>query len=200
MKTSLFLIIFSVFSNILLFSQEEQYQKGKFFIAPDFGLMLGSINNIEVSPAFGYYFTDRISAAAGFKYEFYSETRLYINQDPIKTSIYGPRAFLRIIVFKNMGKYLPIGMNTSLYGQAEFETVSLENKYYGLPGNVDSGRFWHDTPFIGAGIAQSVSERININAVALWDAGGSSVHLYSNPVIRFGIQFFIGKDYKGPGN
>jgi hypothetical protein len=165
--------------------------KGKTFLASDFGLLLGTINRIEFSPAFGYYFSDRFNVAAGFKYEFYSETRLYASQVPIKTNIYGPRAFARYSIFKNLGDYLPIGANTALFAHAEVESSSLENKYFAYPSFPENGRFWYTTMLVGGGISQSASDRIKFNIVVLWDTDGSSVSIYSNPVIRFGIQFFL---------
>jgi hypothetical protein len=184
----LFLLIFSI-SNI--YSQEEQSLKGQLFLSPDFGLMFGTINLIELSPALGYCITDRLSAAAGLKYMFYSKTRVYSNQAAEKTNIYGPRAFARYILVKNLGEFLPVGLNTNVFADVEFESNSLERKYFDYPTFPDKGRFWYDAFLIGGGFSQAASERINISFVMLWNTNPGYISLYNNPVIRFGIQFFF---------
>jgi hypothetical protein len=192
-KPGIFSILF--FSCFSVFAQDESGSKGTFYIAPDFGLMLGTVNRIEISPALGYCITDRLSIAGGFKYEFYSETRLYASQYPVKTSIFGPRAFARYTVFENIGDYLPIGINTALFGHAEFESSSLENKYFSNSISPGNGRFWYSTVLLGGGISQAASERINLTILLLWDADPGSVSFYSNPVIRFGLQFMLKPRY-----
>jgi len=173
------------------YAQEPADLKGGFYLAPDFGLMLGSINNIELSPAIGYHLSERFSLAAGFKYEFYSQTRLYAYQPAFKTHIYGPRAFARYTLFKNLGDFLPIGMNTALFAHVEFESSSLENKYFHPTNFTQEGRFWYSTALVGGGFSQDASERIKINVLLLWDTDGGYTSLYNNPILRFGFQFFL---------
>ena len=191
MKKNLLSFLIIIFSFSITYAQDDEELKGEFFLAPDFGLILGTINRIEFSPALGYYFTDRFCVAGGFKYEFYSETRLYTNQSTIKTNIYGPRAFARFTIFKNLGDYLPIGMGTSLFTHMEFESSSLERKYFDYPAYSDNGRFWYSTVLVGGGFSQAATERIHLNILLLWDTDGGSTSLYNNPVIRFGFQFFL---------
>jgi len=186
------ILILLILNCLLLtsYSQDEENLKGEFYLAPDFGLTFGTISRIEVSPVLGYHITDRFNIAGGFKYEFYSLTNAY-NQDNFRTHIYGPRAFARYTLFKNIGKYLPVGMSTQLFAHAEFESSSLESKYFGSYSNPDSGRFWQSTLLVGGGISQSASERVKLNVVILWDTDGSSKSMYSNPIIRFGFQFYL---------
>jgi hypothetical protein len=153
--------------------------------------MLGTINRIEVSPALGYQITNRFNVAAGFRYEFYSETRVYSTQSSTKTHIYGPRAFVRYTIFENLGEFLPVAFNTSLFSHIEYESSSLEGKYFGYPMNPDYGRYWYSTFLVGGGISQAASERVHFNILVLWDTYTGNTSLYSNPIIRFGIQFFI---------
>ncbi len=173
------------------YAQDPENLKGGFYLAPDFGLMLGSINNIELSPALGYHISERFSLAAGFKYEFYSQTRLYASQPAFKTHIYGPRAFARYTLFKNLGDFLPIGMNTALFAHMEYESSSLEKKYFQPISISDEGRFWYSTILVGGGFSQDASERIKVNVLLLWDTDGGYTSLYNNPIIRFGFQFFL---------
>jgi len=190
MKKNIFILFFFVYSCLAIKAQDdEQGLKGQFYLAPDFGLMLGTISLIEVSPALGYYITPRLNAAIGFKYKFYSETWVYSTQDPIKTHIFGPRAFARYTIFNDLGDFLPVGINTSLFGHTEFESSSLEEKHFG--NSLEPGRFWYSTVLVGGGISQSASERVHFSILVLWDTYTGSASLNSSPVIRFGIQFFL---------
>ncbi len=192
MKKLFFLLLISYLTNLFVSAQQDQQQyKGQFYIAPDFGLMLGSVNRIEISPACGYHLTDRFSLAAGFKYEFYSETRLYNNMSAIKTHIIGPRLFARYTVLNNLDDFLPIGLNASLFAHTEFEGSSLERKYFINTSFHESGRFWYNTILIGGGFSQVASDRVNLNILVLWDTYTGSIALYTNPIIRFGFQFYI---------
>ena len=150
MKKNLIFLFITLLSFSVLYAQEEERLKGEFYLTSDFGLMLGTINRIEVSPALGYYFNDRFTSAVGIKYEFYSETRLYANQETVKTHIYGPRMFARYTIFKNLGEFLPIGINTALFVHSEFESNSLERRYFDYPRNSENGRFWYIRCMVGA--------------------------------------------------
>jgi len=165
--------------------------KGKFYLSPDFGLMLGSINRIEFSPALGYHLTNRISLAAGFKYEFYSTTRVYMNQPTVKTSIYGPKVFLKYTLINNFNEFLPIGLDAAVFGHIEYEANSLETADFGNIALTTSKRFWHDTFLIGGGLSQSPSPIFRVNILFLWDTNTGSLVLYNNPIIRFGIQIYL---------
>jgi hypothetical protein len=176
-----------------------QGNRGNFYISPDFGLMFGSINQIEVSPVAGYCITDRISIAAGLKYEFYSQTRLYSYQTQVKTNIYATRLFGRYVVIKNISELIPIGSNSSLFLHAEVESSNLEKKYFYQPNFPNEGRFWNTALLVGTGIAQPASERITFYATFLWDTSGTSISLYNNPVIRFGFLFYLRPLLSEPG-
>jgi hypothetical protein len=147
-KKSLFFFII-LFSLSIISAQDKQELKGQYFLGPDIGLMFGTINRIEIAPVLGYYLTNRLSVAAGFKYEFYSENSLYTTYGSVKTHIYGPRAFARFAVFNNIGEYLPVGMNSSIFMHAEFESNSLSSNYFYNPAVTDNSRFWHSTVLLG---------------------------------------------------
>jgi hypothetical protein len=189
-----FIILFSL---AILSAQDKQELKGKYFLGPDIGLMFGTVNRIEIAPVLGYYITNRLSIAAGFKYEFYSQKSLYTTVGSVKTHIYGPRAFMRFAVFNNIGDYLPVGMNSSIFMHAEFESNNLSSDYFYNPAVTDNSRFWHSTVLLGGGFSQTASERMQINILFLWDTYTGSISLYYNPVIRFGLLFFLGP--RNPG-
>jgi hypothetical protein len=188
-KPLIFLTV--LFSFSVISAQDRQELKGQYFLGPDIGLMFGTVNRIEVAPVLGYYLSNRLSVAAGFKYEFYSEKNLYTTYGSVKTHIYGPRAFMRFAVFNNIGDYLPVGMNSSIFMHAEFESNNLSSNYFYNPAVSDNSRFWHSTILLGGGFSQTASERIQINILFLWDTYTGSISLYNNPIIRFSLQFFL---------
>lgn len=164
--------------------------KGHFFISPDFGLLIGTITRIELAPMAGYYLTNRLSVAAGIRYEYYREKRIYY--DPLKTHIYGPRFQTRFTFIENINNILPIGLYTALFVQAENETLSLDSKYFGFSSASENGRFWHNITLVGGGIRQPASKHLFFNAVFLWDIDNSFNSPYINPVIRIGLQYNFG--------
>ena len=170
-------------------AQDDINYKGKFFIAPDFGLIIGNSTQIELSPAIGYYFTNRFSMAAGFKYEYYKLTQLYLNN--FETNIFGPRLYARYSIIKNLGDIAPVQSNIEILAHAEFESLSLEQKYFMNPNS--EGRFWYNTVLIGGGLSQIASPRIKFNAIILWDVDTSTKSPFSNPIFRIGIQIMLGK-------
>jgi len=195
MKETVKIIVLILFINLLnqnIKAQDEDfYYKGKFFISPDFGLLFGTTTMIEVSPAVGYYISDRFSVAAGFIYEYYKQSNQFLPN--FQTEIYGPRVYSRFTLIKNLSNLLPVQSNLEIMAHTEYESLSLENEYFGS-GN--SGRFWYHTILIGGGISQRSSYRTKFNALVLWDVDTSTHSPNSNPVIRIGIQIMLGKiDY-----
>ena len=186
--------IFLIYPYNSIEAQDEISYKGKFFIAPDFGLIIGNSTQIEVSPALGYYFTDRFSMAAGFKYEYYKLTQIYSNN--FETNIFGPRLYARYSIIKNLADIAPIQSNIEIIAHAEFESLSLEKQYFGNTSLNSEGRFWYNTVLLGGGISQIASPRIKFNAIILWDTDTSTLSPFSNPIFRIGIQIMLGKiDY-----
>ncbi len=187
----LLLFLLAVISTELIKAQDEDYyNQGKFFISPDFGLIVGTITRIEVSPVLGYYVSDRLSLAAGFTYQYYKQSGDYFVN--FKTNIYGPRAYASYILIKNLGEILPVQSNIEILTHLEYEALSLENKYFALIPS-ETGRFWFHTALIGGGISQTTSQRIKLNALILWDVDTSTLSPNSNPIIRIGIQIMFGK-------
>lgn len=158
---------------------------GKFYLSPDFGLMLGTITRIEVSPSVGYNLTPRLSIGAGAKYQYYRIKDYYTGT--YKTNIYGPQVFARLIIIKDLANIFPSNSNTQIFGHVEYESLSLENKYFNNV-NITNGRFWFNTLLIGGGLSQAASSRINAVVLLLWDTDTSGQSPYSNPIFRIGIN------------
>ena len=170
---------------------EEQSMAGKFFIAPDLGLMLGTITRIEVSPAFGYYLTDRLSVAVGGRYEYLKDSRNFYPYQSYSTNIYGVRAYTELDVIKDLNNVIPLGLNLGIFGHLEYEGLSLEKKYFDLTSPYGDGRFWYSTSLIGGGIRQPAGQRASFNLLFLWDMNSSINSLYNNPIFRMGFQIYF---------
>lgn len=153
----------------------------RIFFGGHFGLMFGTITNIEISPIAGYRFTPRLSLALGPKYQYYKEG-IFIN-----THIYGGRAFARYMLIKDLNNLVPLNLNAGLFFHTEYEGLSLEEKYFGSPGYV--GRFLLNSVLVGGGVSQPVGDRGALNFTVLWNINGTSNTPYTNPVIRIGFNF-----------
>ncbi len=169
---------------------EAENRAGKFFIAPDFGLMFGTVTRIDVSPALGYYLTNRLSIAIGGRYEFLKDSRQYTFNN-YKTHIYGMRAYSELDVIRNLDKVIPLGINSAIFGHIEYEGLSLEKRYFDYPTYPLDGRFWYSTTLIGVGLRQPAGQRAAFSLLFLWDTDTSSFSLYTNPILRMGFQLYF---------
>lgn len=154
----------------------------RLFFGGHFGLTIGTITNIELSPIVGYRFTPRLSLALGPKYQYYKEG-IFIN-----THIYGGRAFARYMLVKDFNKLVPINLNAGVFFQTEYEGLSLEKKYFGSIVS-DDGRFLLNSVLVGGGVSQPVGDRGALNITVLWNVNGTNNTPYTNPVIRIGFNF-----------
>ncbi len=173
---------------------DEEYgadNGGKFFIAPDFGLLLGTVTRIEISPALGYYLTNRLSFALGGRYEYIKDSRDYFYYNSYSTNIYGMRAYTELDVIQDLDKVIPLRLHVGIFGHLEYEGLSLERQYFDPVNQLEGGRFWHSTALIGAGLRQPAGQRVSFNVTFLWDTDSSSRSLYSNPIMRIGFQIFL---------
>ena len=153
----------------------------RLFFGGHFGLMVGTITNIELSPIVGYRFTPRLSLALGPKYQYYKEG-IFIN-----THIYGGRAFARYMLIKDLNNLIPLNLNAGLFFHTEYEGLSLEEKYFGSLGY--EGRFLLNSVLVGGGVSQPVGDRGALNITVLWNINGTDNTPYTNPVIRIGFNF-----------
>lgn len=164
----------------------------RFFIAPDFGLVLGDITRIEFSPSLGYHLTPGFILGLGGRYEYVREKDFFTNRISVRTSIYGYRLFSRLILVKNLADIIPIQIPLGLFGHLEFESLSLEEKYFrpGAPFDA-TDRFWLNSVLAGGGISQPTGLRSSFNILVLWDLTNSASSPYINPILKFGMQFYL---------
>jgi hypothetical protein len=161
----------------------------KMYVGGNLGLQFGTITDIEVSPHVGYNINPWLSAGVGFTYEYYNRKAIYAYQQNIDTHIYGYNIFSRVAVIRDMGKTFGIGNGVSIIGQAEFEELSLEKKYFERIGTSDEGRFWLDSFLVGGGIKQAIGQRSSIYILIMWNLNETVNSPYSNPIFQIGFDF-----------
>lgn len=198
MKTNFIYIFIFLFSFFCAISYAQQPRKEKqtlwdrMYVGGNLGLQFGTITDIEVSPHVGYNLTPRLSAGVGITYEYYNKKTTYYYYQvspPIKTHIYGYNLFTRFAVIQDMGKFFGIGNGISVIGQAEFEQLSLERKYFDVLGYNGEGRFWIESFLVGGGIKQAIGRRSSIYLLIMWNLNETTNSPYSNPIFKFGFDF-----------
>ena len=155
--------------------------KERLFYGGNFSLQIGSITNIELSPIVGFWVLPRLAVAAGPNYKYRKD---YYG----KTDIYGGRAYVQFVVIQDLNKFIPLGMNTSLFLHLEDEVLSLDSYHY---RNVVANpkRFLINSVFAGAGLSQQIGVRSSVNLMVLWALNESATEVYSNPLFRIGFIF-----------
>lgn len=181
---SLLTFMFTVISGQTI-SREAPPIKERLFFGGNFSLQLGTITNIEVSPVIGLWVQPRIAVALGPDYKYY--------KDPVqKTSIYGGRAYIQLVVIRDLNKFIPLGNGTGLFLHLEDEMLSLDSFSW---KNITASpkRFSINTLLAGAGLSQQIGRKAALNFMVLWSVYESdpeiSTQIYSNPVIRIGFVF-----------
>ncbi len=165
--------------------ENSETKKGRFYLAPDLSFMFGTITDIKIAPALGFYISDRFSIAAGGSYEYFNDNQ-YLSYH-YQTSIWGLRGFARFDLIKDLGKILPLE-GIGIFTHAEYEALNLDSDYFN--SSLD-GKFWYGTFLIGAGLIQEISPKIAFTFMALWDANTNKIALYSNPILKFGFQYYF---------
>src|SRR4030043_1944221 len=92
-----FLLLFLTFAPLILFAQPDEEEEelrplDRLFFGGNFGLMFGTITNIEISPLVGYYITPKLAAGTGIRFEYFREKGYY---EPYHTIIWGGNIFSR---------------------------------------------------------------------------------------------------------
>lgn len=177
--------------------KEEKEDKGfstsKIIFGGGFGLGLGSVTNISVSPMVGYRITDRFSAGVGFGYQYLRVKDYYPLTDPatgqgvykpLKASMYSPSVWARYVFWNN------------LFAHAEYEHNFMSFKRYFNntalnPPAISSMNDTRNAPslLLGGGGRWPVSDRVSFIILALYDVIQDNYSPYKGTVaIRFGIN------------
>ena len=177
-----FLLLFLT-SNLTAQSRREEPPsvRERLFYGGSFSLQLGSVTNIEVSPVIGFWVLPRIAVAAGPSYRFY---KFYDE----KTDIIGGRSYLQVVVLRDIDKFIPLGIHTSIFIHFEDELLGLRSDYW-KNISLSPKRFAVNTLLAGGGISQQIGRRSSMNIMVLWALNESDYDIYSNPEIRIGFVF-----------
>jgi hypothetical protein len=176
------LLLFASFSIISAQKTREEPPplSERLFFGGNFGLQLGTITAIQVSPIIGLWVLPRLAVALGPDYRFYKDSYY-------QTNIYGGKGYLQYVLIKDINSFLPIGANTGIFLQVEDDLLSLESSVW--KGNSDTGRFVINTVLGGAGISQQIGRRSSLNFMVLWALNDPKYAIYGNPEIRVSFSF-----------
>lgn len=180
-KATAFLILFFLTLQLVFaqdttdFFNKEQAKKSEpkppynlrdhLFTGGNFGLQIGTITLIDISPLIGYRITKRFSAALGISYTYFKD-----NRPPTYTqSIYGARFISRYFIFDN------------LFIHGELEGLNSKWDYYKKP-------FIIYNVLGGGGYRQAISDRVFFDAMLLWNFTPTIYTPYVNPIIRIGFN------------
>ena len=153
----------------------------RLFFGGSFGLQFGTVTNIEVAPLAGIWLLPRVAVGAGPSFQYY--------KDPYgRTSIYGGRAMLQLTLVQDLNNIIPIGLNTGIFVNGEYEGLSLQRAFFTSDPEAD-GRFFHGTFLAGAGLSQRTGKRSSMNISFLWSITGNDYQIYDTPEIR--IEFYF---------
>lgn len=187
---SLFLsILCAVFFAECLTAQEMQKEKTypssrRLFFGGNLALQFGTYTDIEVSPIAGYWITPRIAPGVGIKYEYYKSP--FVSG----THIFGGSIFTSTLVIKNVNQVIDlIHSDLGILAHAEYEALSLDNRYFNLSGYSTAGRFIQQNFYIGGGIRQPVGENGAFYLLVLWNLNQDMNSFYASPVFRVGFTF-----------
>jgi hypothetical protein len=157
--------------------------KSRLYVGGTFGLGIGTVTNIDLSPMVGYNFNDYLSGGVGATYMFYSYNQP--GQD-VRTSFYGGRLFLRSVP---LPETLP-----GLYLHAEIENIN-NLRYIANPitGLYNLRRAWTPAILIGPGFRQQAGAN-SYFTIGLYfnvlDNGTAESSIYNGPIIyRIGFIF-----------
>jgi hypothetical protein len=155
--------------------------KERLFYGGSLGLMFGTITDIQLSPVVGFWLLPRVNVAVGPTFRFY--------KDPVdKTTIYGGRAYVQLVVIQDLNKFLPLGSHTGIFLHTEDELLSLKASFWKYPYN-PRGRFYVNTVLAGAGISQQIGRRSSLNFMVLWPLNDPIYAIYSKPELRISFIF-----------
>ncbi len=187
-SVGLFLICHALI-NIPLAGQnpgEKKSFRDRLFFGGNFGLQMGTITNIEVSPLAGYYVTTRFAPGIGLRYQYYRDS---YGIETFSTHIYGGSIFARYDIIRDLGNIFRRASGASVFMHVEYEILSLEKRYFAFPPTTEEGRFAEHSVLAGGGLRQPIGKRAAIIIEVLWNLNESPTSPYNNPVIRFGFTF-----------
>jgi len=156
--------------------------KDRLFYGGSFGLMFGTITDIQVSPVIGFWVLPRVAVATGPTYRYY--------KDQIdRTALYGGRAYLQFVVIQDLGSLLHVGGHTGIFLHVEDELLSLKTSFWKNPPPYKTDRFYVNSVLAGAGLSQQIGRRSSLNFMLLWPLNETVYEIYTKPEMRISFIF-----------
>jgi hypothetical protein len=168
------------------------FEPNRIVFGGGFGLGIGAVTNISVSPIIGYRFTDKFTAGIGLGYQYIRAKEGAVVYDPstaeqiykpVTATCYFPSVWARYTIWRN------------IFAHAEYQHNFLTIKdYYNDFSNNSAivkrtSTVNEPTLWLGAGIKQPISERVSFVIIGLYDVIPDKYNLYNGPIdIRFGIN------------
>jgi hypothetical protein len=179
----LFLLLLSFETTMGQRAREEPPPlRERIFFGGSFGLQLGTYTSIEINPVIGIWLLPRLSVAAGPGYE-------YLKYQNLSTSIFSVRGYLQIAVLKDIDKFIPLGVHSSIVFHAEDELLNLDSEYWQTSVSKQENRFFVNSLLLGGGLSQQIGRKGSFNILVLWVVTDSGYDIYNNPEIRIGFTF-----------
>ena len=180
------LTILLLFASVSIISGQKSREepppfKERLFFGGSFGLQLGTVTDIQISPVIGLWVFPRLAVAVGPNYRFYKSYHE-------RTNIYGAKGYIQFVVIKDISSVIPIGANMGVFLHLEDELLSLQSSFWKDPP-ITSDRFYINTILAGGGISQQIGRRSSLNFMVLWALNESEYGVYSNPEIRVSFSF-----------
>ena len=196
-------IIFLSCAYILSASAQNQHSfSDRLFFGGNFGLMIGTYTDIEISPTVGYFITPRLSAGVGVTYKYFNNRDHFIvGYDPVtrrwiferlETHIWGGRIFANYVIINDVNEWIPFLPNMRIFAHTEYEALSYEKKMFPRYSKDDTGRITFHSFLAGGGFRFPMGRRSSFNLTLLWKLNSNSQldEIYgSGPIIRVGFNF-----------
>ena len=170
---------------------QEKPEPSKLVFGGNFGLEIGSITFIDISPTVGYYFRPRLLYGLGATYQYLNERYLFTgtHDENVSSNIFGFRTFAIYTIFDNIGKSLTMKQNFGIFVQAEYEALNLDHDFSNTSTNERVNRFWLNGILLGGGLKQTIGKRSSFNISILFNILANKKTPYDNPVVRIGFFF-----------
>lgn len=151
--------------------EKESFQS-RFFWESSFGLQIGRVTNINLSPTVGIKLSKNLYFGVGASYTYY-RNNYYI--PAIDDHIFGGNAFLRYQLFR--GFLL----------QGEYQLIN----YTGLDFTGQTNRRTVPGYLLGVGYRQWFNDKMYGDIFLLWNFNNATHYPYSNPIIRITFGGFF---------
>lgn len=148
----------------------------RIFFGGSFGLQLGTLTDIDVSPIVGLWVLPRLNVAIGPKYR-------YMKYYDERVNIYGGRVYTQFFFIRDFDNLIPLGVHLGFFLHAEDEFYN-----YDYSDGIIKESYFINTPLAGGGISQPIGPRASINIMFLI-ALEDTYDIYADPTIRFSFTF-----------